>query len=320
MSLNTTARAWIMRRLPTAPPVAEVHDARTQCANCGEPVVGAFCPRCGQETKLTLPTARAFLREAAGRYVAWDGRTWRTVAALFFRPGFLTREYFAGRRRRYVRPGRLFVVMSLAFFAVVRLTGGTKDVLVPDPQSEPAASIHHDVTESAHTGFSVDENLNVSLGDGGAAWLAPLRERLARFNKLPREDKSEQVWAGMLRYGPYALVALLPLFAGLMQLVYAGRAGRYPGRPRRYAAHLVFSAHNHAFVCLALMVHELAHFATLEGIVSAWIGVYFIRSMKTVYGGRWSGVLLRALVVGGVYLVLFSVAIVALALAAIALR
>ena len=90
------------------------------CANCGAPVDGAFCARCGQETAIELPTARQFLRDAAGRYVALDGRLWRTLAALCARPGLLTREYLAGRRRRYVRPGRLFLVLSLALFAVLR--------------------------------------------------------------------------------------------------------------------------------------------------------------------------------------------------------
>jgi hypothetical protein len=67
-----------------------------------------------------LPTARQFLREAAGRYVALDGRLWRALWALVARPGFLTREYFAGRRRRYIRPARLFLVMSVLLFAALR--------------------------------------------------------------------------------------------------------------------------------------------------------------------------------------------------------
>jgi hypothetical protein len=71
------------------------------CRNCGATVDGAYCATCGQETALRLPTLREFLREAAGRYVALDGRFWRTVFALLARPRFLTREYLAGRRRRY---------------------------------------------------------------------------------------------------------------------------------------------------------------------------------------------------------------------------
>src|SRR5207248_5699313 len=58
------------------------------CRNCGESAPDQFCPRCGQETRVSLPTLREFMREAMGRLVAFDGRLWRTLVALAFRPGF----------------------------------------------------------------------------------------------------------------------------------------------------------------------------------------------------------------------------------------
>jgi hypothetical protein len=59
----------------------------TLCRNCGASVGdGKFCPQCGQETGFRLPTLREFLREAAGRYVALDGRLWRTVLPLVMPP------------------------------------------------------------------------------------------------------------------------------------------------------------------------------------------------------------------------------------------
>ena len=39
--------------------------------------------------------------EAMGRLVAFDGRLWRTMYALVFRPGFLTRVYLDGIRRLF---------------------------------------------------------------------------------------------------------------------------------------------------------------------------------------------------------------------------
>ena len=87
--------------------------------------------------------------------------------------------------------------------------------------------------------------------------LEPLRERAAQFNRLPRTEQAEQIFSGVLRYGPYAMFALLPLFALLLKIVYVGRACRYPLRPRRYAAHLVFGAYNHAFVFLAVALFVL---------------------------------------------------------------
>jgi len=99
------------------------------CRNCGTEAPGAYCPSCGQETTLRMPKATTFLREAAGRYVAFDGRMWRTLFALAFRPGFLTREYLAGRRKRYVRPSRLVLVLAIVLFAVARLIA-EPDVMV----------------------------------------------------------------------------------------------------------------------------------------------------------------------------------------------
>src|SRR5262249_19088157 len=103
--------------MDSAAPSTEV--APETCRNCGAHATGHFCPNCGQETRVALPTFPTSMREAAGRYVAMDGRLWRTLAALVARPGHLTREYFNGRRKRYIRPARLFLVLYLLLFAVI---------------------------------------------------------------------------------------------------------------------------------------------------------------------------------------------------------
>ncbi|WP_176491124.1 MULTISPECIES: DUF3667 domain-containing protein [Microbulbifer] len=50
---------------------------------------------------------------------ALDSRLVRSLVPLYFRPGFLTAEYVAGRRIRYVGPVQLFVFLCItAFFAL----------------------------------------------------------------------------------------------------------------------------------------------------------------------------------------------------------
>jgi hypothetical protein len=151
-------------------------------------------------------------------------------------------------------------------------------------------------------------------------WLDPVRRQIDVFNRLPRQAKADQIFAGVLRYGPYAMFALLPLFAVLIKLAYVGRAHRYPARPRRYTAHLVFGAHNHAFLFLILALIALIPVGTVRDALAIWAIVYLLRSMKTVYGGRWSGVLARAGVIGFAYLVIFIVVVIGLFVAAILLR
>ncbi len=290
------------------------------CRNCGVEATARYCPNCGQETSLALPTVRTLLREAAGRYVALDGRLWRTLLPLLFRPGFLTREYFAGRRRRYIRPARLFLVFSIALFALLRFAGdpamlGEGGLIQHDPNDVAREIARAEPQE----GFSIGPDLDLRLNAAAGSWFDPLRRRIDQFNKLSRTGRGEQIFAGMLRYGPYAAFVLLPLFALLLKLLYVGRARRYPLRPRRYAAHLVFGAHSHAFVFLAGIVCVLAPAGVLRAALVLWVVAYLLWSMKAVYGGRWSGVLGRAFVIFLVYSVFFGLMVAGLVVAAILL-
>jgi hypothetical protein len=301
-------------------PVAQAIDEQRRCRNCGAAAPGAYCPACGQETAVEMPTARQFLRDAAGRYVALDGRLWRTLQALLLRPGFLTREYFAGRRRRYIRPGRLFLVLSLAAFAALRLFADEPVRLDAEPPAPAGARKSADAKiDAGGIALRFDDDLNLRFERGDGTITAELNRRAERFNRLPRQDKLDQIFAGVVRYGPYAMFALLPAYALLLQLVYVGRARRYPGRPRRYAEHLVFGAHNHAFLFLALLLTAIP-WPPLRGALWLWVILYFLWSMKTVYRGRWSGVLARSLVVFAGYLVLFALAMFGLLVAAVFLR
>ena len=163
-------------------------DARS-CRNCGARTEGHYCANCGQETALALPTFRSFMREAAGRYVALDGRLWRTLSALVARPGMLTREYFAGRRRRYIRPARLFLVLYLLLFAAigfVRSPADLGDEIVFVQSDDPSVAALTDGTPGpgkddakSDTSLRIDKDLNLTMRMGGAdvALPEPIRKR-----------------------------------------------------------------------------------------------------------------------------------------------
>jgi len=279
------------------------------CRNCGALVDGAYCAACGQETALRLPTLREFVREAAGRYVALDGRFWRTMFALLARPGFLTREYLAGRRRRYIRPARLYLFATLIFFAATRLLVGPIDIF----------EVHPDTPEEAKY-LSPDKGFNVQMGEEAFGSLA-LQKRWNRFNNLSKSEKAEQLGDGILRYAPYALFVLLPAFALLLKLVYLGRRRRYPRRPRLYGEHLVFAAYDHAFVFVAATIMLLILGRTMAITIGlSIVGLYLLLSMRSVYGGSWVGLLLRAFVLLISYMVLVGLATAGLVVAAILLR
>ncbi len=231
------------------------------------------------------------MREAGGRYVALDGRLWKTLGALLFRPGFLTREYFAGRRRRYIRPARLFLVASLLMFAALRIVAdlGHLDVVQFDAAEKPAVPTNKD---KAGSGIQFDDD---GMFGADVLEIPTLKERIDRFNRLSRQEKGAQITDGVLRYGPYAMIVLLPAFALLLKILYLGRRRRYPLRPRLYAEHIVFAAHDHAFLFLAIIAATVfVGFARAAVIV--WMLVYMLWSLRVVYGGSWLGIAMRSFV------------------------
>jgi hypothetical protein len=67
------------------------------------------------------PTLREFTTEALEEVTSLDGKVARSVWRLLSRPGFLTIEHNAGRRASYVAPVRLYLVLSLVYFAVAAI-------------------------------------------------------------------------------------------------------------------------------------------------------------------------------------------------------
>ena len=53
----------------------------------------------------------------------FEGKTWRTIPLLAWRPGKLTREYIDGRRASYVSPIALFLFATFLLFAVFHAIG-----------------------------------------------------------------------------------------------------------------------------------------------------------------------------------------------------
>jgi hypothetical protein len=308
--------------MPRQPPAIE--PPVQGCANCGAPAPEAFCPECGQATRERLPTFRQFMRDATGRYIAYDGKFWKTLAALLARPGFLTREYLAGRRSRYIGPARLFLVSSLLLFATIKVATESVDLeLDPTKEQTPRVEKLAPKLEKPGAGkgdFAVlDDDLNVNLSElAGTSQL--LAKPIARFNSLSRAQKVEQVKAGTLRYGPYAMFALLPAFAALLKLVYLGRSRHYRSRPRLYGEHLVFAAHNHAFLFVAGSLVTILSGGWVVGALAAWMFVYLAWSTRVVYGGPWLGIAARATVLVFAYLILFAFVTIGLVAAAVLLR
>ena len=92
------------------------------CLNCGAMVIGAHCHNCGQKAQVhrTIP---AILHDIMHGVLHLDGKLWRTLPLLAFKPGELTRRYIDGERAKFVSPIAMFLFSVFLMFAVFQALG-----------------------------------------------------------------------------------------------------------------------------------------------------------------------------------------------------
>src|SRR5262245_42796525 len=88
-----------------------------RCASCDAPLSGPSCSRCGERAlgPEALTLHHFLVHTVFHELLHVDGTLWRTLRLLFVRPGRLSLEYVAGRRRLYINPFRLLLVAIVAY-------------------------------------------------------------------------------------------------------------------------------------------------------------------------------------------------------------
>jgi len=98
----------------------EVSYKNVTCKNCETIFNGKFCPECGQSViDYDKPFSFIFYN-FAGDFFAFDTRFFRTFVALMYKPGFLSKEYFEGKRVKYAPPFRIFIFASFILFLLLQ--------------------------------------------------------------------------------------------------------------------------------------------------------------------------------------------------------
>ena len=259
-----------------------------RCLKFGAPLHGGFCASCGQRAVPPDPTVRELAGDAWQELSGYDGRILATIRGLM-RPGFLTREYIAGRRAGYLPPVRLYLIVSVFYFVIAA--------------SAPATSSNDDRTLlSAPGGLRIEGNNGVMTAEERAELLdnieqAPwfVRPMIRSFVEEPAAFRKR-----MFTIMPRVFFAMLPVFAGLVALFY---------RKRQFPAALVFATHVHAFAFVAFALAEAAKFTrnetfadTVNGIIAIVFMVYALRAFRGVFEGGWPITAVKAITIGFLYL------------------
>jgi hypothetical protein len=268
------------------------------CRNCGKVLAGRYCSNCGQAADVHVPSTRELIHEVLEGLTHSDSRIWSTLKFLLFKPGKLTQEFVEGRRVAYLPPFRLYLIMSVAFFLVASFSHF---------HSEPiTVSSMHRTQESDCTNGMVD-----------IPWLADKPEWHQRFQRacigIVRDNGDNWMRAGVATMSK-AMFVFLPLVAFLHMLMYWW--------PRhRYAVHLLFFLHLHAFfffiATLLLLSGDagaawpaLAPFDLLTSKLLFWVAfAYSVIAMRRVFKMGWLLTVGKALALSLMYAILLGLTI-----------
>lgn len=290
----------------------------SECPNCGNLLRhdDEFCSRCGQENHELRVPIRHLLFEFVESITHFDGKLWATLRAMLV-PGRITEEYLAGKRARFVPPGRLYIFTSVVYFFLisVSINNGTLAGLRLNPTAAakerslnvdtvpldtiPEDRIVVDNGEVKGSAFVPDSLLDrlrpradrLTRGELDSAlvsigwkpkWIN--RRLLAGLAHLPDDQLSATTY--LMRLFPkamsYSMFLLMPFLAVLLELLVARR--------RYYYEHFIFSVHVHIASFLISIAQTLLG-TVMPEFISVILGfmasvamvVYFVLALKRVY-------------------------------------
>ena len=92
------------------------------CLNCRAIVAEKFCPNCGQPLHAHRSIS-ALWHDILHGVLHFEGKFWRTLPLLAWKPGDLTRRYIHGERAKFISPMALFLFSVFMMFAVFSFLG-----------------------------------------------------------------------------------------------------------------------------------------------------------------------------------------------------
>lgn len=279
-----------------------------RCKNCGAVLLGRFCASCSQAGDVHVPTTRELIHEFLEGLTHSDSRLWRTLTLLWFRPGKLSQEFILGRRVAYLPPFRLYLILSILFFLTASFLHSEGQVIRFDDALQPVSS-----TPAASPAPSQAARcLKISAEDIGGH--PDLARRVQHACEVVVRDNGDSLLHIALGTMSKAMFIFLPLVAFLHMLLY--------WRPRyRYAEHLLFFVHLHAFFfCIAILVVFASNAAhawpklagtsdVLDNVLGWTLPIYTLLAMRRVFPRSWLSTLIKGLVLFLVYMIVFGLTV-----------
>jgi hypothetical protein len=257
------------------------------------------------------------LRELFGELFEFDSKVWRTARLLLLKPGALTVDYHEGRRRRQVRPVKLYLFVSAVYFLFFAFlnpfeaqvdaafdsasrgyeVGAAEDGAQPPPGEQGAPEVLQDagLALGRQIGRAIPrapEDRRSALRDairaaeeeaGRPLAGGEILEIMLEQQGITREEAESEIMSGLNKWMPVMMIVFIPLIA-LVQFVLYQR--EFP----HFETHVVFMVHYYVLVYLVgIVLSPLNLLAPLlmTGLTMVITLSYYGVALRRFYGGPW---------------------------------
>jgi hypothetical protein len=285
------------------------------CLNCGIEVAGRFCQQCGQENVEVKESFFQLLRHFVEDLTHFDGKLWKTVKLLLFKPGSLTKLYIEGKRASYIHPIRMYIFVSAVFFLFM-FTG---EAPVKPEGAGSKANTSKDFASGLQEGLELElDNDTVNyktIAAYNAAqqklpsskkdnWLdAVIKKKGIELNEKYGGDNLKIGKALIEKFENYfsrMLYISLPIFAFFIWVLYRRNKNHF------FVDHIIFSIHIYCAFYIILFITQIVSIVNdffsdqLSGIIAFIVPLslvfYLYKSLKNHFNQSRKKTLLKCLI------------------------
>jgi hypothetical protein len=253
------------------------------CLNCGENVIDRFCHKCGQENVEVKESFGHLIMHFIEDLTHFDGKLWKTLKLLLFKPAKLTQLYMDGQRANYIHPIRMYLFISTIFFLFI-FSGeqvNKPEMIKPLPAIALPNPVLPNSVVSKKANPKKENRLNLHIGGDSITYQTVLDYDSAQL-KLPtakkdswfesslvkksielnnkfKDDKfkfGEALMEQFQHYFSRMLYISLPMFALFLWVLYRRNKNHY------FVDHLIFSLHIYCAFFIILFVLKLFNLST----------------------------------------------------------
>jgi len=289
------------------------------CLNCGAPLTGPYCNQCGQKARVRRSIG-VIAHDLLHGVLHLDGKFWRTLPLLVWRPGDLTRRYVHGERAKFVSPMAMFLFSVFLMFAVLSIYGVSLTSLNLQVSSDDEREIRQKhaevagqlVTARTERAATRDPRTQATL-DRRIADLSARERTFEAVERISSPDRGNNVrtgWArldqGIEKFGENPGLALyklqsngykfswllIPLSVPFVWLLF------FWTRRFHFYDHTVFVTYSLAFMSLFAVLLTVLGFAGVGAAIVAPAAIFvppihMFRQLKQAYQLHWASALIR---------------------------